>query len=74
MLGGTALFQLIYFALIRVYAFRAPPWSSITFPIGSMITSGLLIDGMVRLATGKEIKWKGRDLYGKPELEVPIKK
>lgn len=74
MLGGTVLFQLIYFALIRVYAFRAPPWSSITFPIGSMITSGLLIDGMVRLATGKEIKWKGRDLYGKPELEVPIKK
>ena len=28
------------------------------------------MDGMVRVATGREIKWKGRDLLGRPEIPV----
>lgn len=69
-LGAVVLLQLIYYALIRTVAFRAPPWSSITYPFGSLIASGILVEGMLRLASGAEIKWKGRDLLGRPDLNV----
>ena len=35
-----------------------------------MIMTAILLDGMIRLASGGEIKWKGRDLLGRPELPV----
>ncbi len=67
-MGTVVGFQLIYYGALRMLAFRAPPWSSITYPIGGIIVSAILLDGMTRLATGREITWKGRGLLGRPEL------
>jgi chlorobactene glucosyltransferase len=69
-MGAVVIFQLLYFGMMRIVAFRAPPWSGITYPLGGIIVSVILIDGMARLASGGEIKWKGRDLLGRPELPV----
>jgi hypothetical protein len=69
-LGMLVTFQLIYYGLIRVIGFRAPPWSGVTYPIGCLIVTAILIEGMVRVAGGGEIKWKGRDLLGRPDLPV----
>lgn len=72
-MGATVAFQVLFYALIRLAGqFRAPPWSSVTYPIGGIITTAILIDGMVRLASGGEIKWKGRDLLGRPDLEIEL--
>lgn len=72
-MGATVAFQVLFFAGIRLAGqFRAPPWSSVTYPIGGIITTAILIDGMVRLASGGEIKWKGRDLLGRPDLEIEL--
>ena len=30
----------------------------------------IMLDGMVRVATGREITWKGRSLLGRPELPI----
>jgi chlorobactene glucosyltransferase len=69
-LGAVVIFQLVYHSLVRLIAFRAPPWSSVTYPIGGIIVTAILVEGMIRVATGLEIKWKGRDLLGRPELNV----
>jgi chlorobactene glucosyltransferase len=69
-IGAVVIFQLLYFGMIRVVAFRAPPWSGVTYPLGGIIVSAIIIEGMARLASGGEIKWKGRDLLGRPELPV----
>jgi chlorobactene glucosyltransferase len=69
-LGAVVTFQLGYYALIRMAAFRTPPWSSITYPIGSLIVTAILLDGMLRVAGGLEITWKGRPVMGRPESPV----
>jgi len=69
-LGSVVAFQLAYYSAVRMVAFRAPPWSSITYPLAGIIVAAILLEGMVRVATGGEIKWKGRDLLGRPELSV----
>lgn len=71
-LGALVALQLIYHGLVRVMAFRAPPWSGVTYPLGGIITGAILLEGMIRVASGAEIKWKGRDLLGRPEL--PLKR
>jgi hypothetical protein len=70
LLGAVVALQVLYYSAVRVAAFRAPPWSSITYPIGGIIITLILMDGMIRLITGREIKWKGRDLLGRPEISV----
>jgi chlorobactene glucosyltransferase len=70
LLGAVVALQVLYYSAVRIAAFRAPPWSSVTYPIGGIIITLILMDGMVRLATGREIKWKGRDLLGRPEIPV----
>ncbi len=69
-LGIIVAFQVLYHALVRIIAFRAPPWSSVAYPLGGIVWTAILLDGMIRLATGAEIKWKGRDLLGRPKLPV----
>ncbi len=78
-MGVTVAFQVLFYAAIRMAAFHAPPWSAITYPVGGLITSAILVDGMFRVATKREIKWKDRSLIGTPELpvkplELPIRK
>jgi chlorobactene glucosyltransferase len=67
-LGATVLFQALYYALVRMWAFRVPPWSCVTYALGSLITSIILIDGMIRVAIGREIRWKDRPVMGQQEL------
>ena len=69
-LGTVVALQLGYYALIRMAAFRTPPWSSVTYPIGSLIVTAILLDGMIRVASGLEITWKGRPVIGRPRLPV----
>jgi chlorobactene glucosyltransferase len=69
-MGVTVLLQLTTYSILRMTAFRLPPWSGITYPIGGIIVAAMLLDGMVRLATGRNITWKGRPLLGRPELPV----
>jgi hypothetical protein len=67
-LGATVLFQASYYALMRMLAFRVPPWSCVTYALGSLIVSIILIDGMIRVAIGREIRWKDRPVMGQKEL------
>jgi chlorobactene glucosyltransferase len=67
-LGATVLFQASYYALMRMLAFRVPPWSCVTYALGSLIVSIILIDGMIRVAIGREIRWKDRPVMGQQEL------
>lgn len=69
-MGATVMLQLSYYAALRVAAFRLPPWSSITYPLGSLIVALIILDGMIRLAAGRDIQWKGRSMLGRPELPV----
>ena len=70
-LSAVVVIQVIYYAILRMLAFRAPPWSAITYPLGSLIASTILFEGMLRVATGREICWKGRSLVGVPTLRTP---
>lgn len=69
-LGVTVILQVLYYSVIRMTAFKLPPWSGVTYPIGGLIITAILLDGMVRVATGQNITWKGRSLLGRPELPV----
>ena len=69
-MGTLVAFQIVYNSIVRMTAFRLPPWSGVTYPIGGVIVSAILLDGMIRLATGRNITWKGRSLLGRPELPV----
>jgi chlorobactene glucosyltransferase len=69
-MGMTILGVMIYYGAIRMLAFRAPPWSAVTYPLGGLIVTGMMLDGMFRLATGREIKWKDRPVMGTPEIPV----
>jgi len=71
-LAAVVVLQLLYYSAARTIAFRAPPWSGITYPIGGIIVTVILIDGMTRLVTGREIKWKGRDLLGRPDISPRV--
>jgi len=67
-MGATVIFQIVYYGIVRMAGYRLPPWSSITYPIGGLIVTAILLDGMFRLASGRDIRWKGRSLLGCPEL------
>lgn len=69
-MGATVLFQIVYYGLIRMAGFRLPPWSGITYPIGGIIVTAILLDSMFRLVTGGDIKWKGRSLLGRSDLPL----
>lgn len=69
-MGATVSFQVIYYGLVRMVGFRLPPWSSVTYPVGGMIVTAILLDGMFHLITGRDIKWKGRSVVGRPDLPV----
>jgi chlorobactene glucosyltransferase len=69
-LGIVVAFEVVYYSFVRVVGFRLPPWSGITYPIGGLVVMGILLDGMIRLASGKDIKWKDRSLLGRPELPI----
>jgi chlorobactene glucosyltransferase len=69
-MGVTIIGEMIYYGAIRMLAFRAPPWSAVTYPIGGLIVTGMMLDGMFRLATGREIKWKDRPVMGTPEVPI----
>jgi chlorobactene glucosyltransferase len=69
-MGATVVFQVTYYGLIRMAGFRLPPWSGITYPIGGMIVTAILLDSMFRLVTGRDIEWKGRSLIGRPDLPI----
>nr|MBN1229459.1 glycosyltransferase [Anaerolineae bacterium] len=68
LMGTVVLIQTVYYGVVRVVAFRIPPWSAITYPLGSLIAGLILIEGMIRLAFGFEIRWKGRPVLGRPSL------
>ncbi len=61
--------QLLFHAFMRMAGFRIPPWSSVASPFGGVVVTAILLDGMIRVASGGEIKWKGRDLLGRPDLD-----
>jgi chlorobactene glucosyltransferase len=67
-MGVTILIEIAYYSIVRMAGFRTPPWTGFVFPLGGLIVTMILADGMFRLATGREILWKGRSLLGKPEL------
>jgi chlorobactene glucosyltransferase len=69
-LSVAVSFQLLFHSFMRMAGFRIPPWSSVASPFGGMVVTVILLDGMIRLASGGEIKWKGRDLLGRPDLPV----
>ena len=69
-LGMTVVVQSIYHAILRMAAFKLPPWSGITYPFGGLIVTLIILDGMIRLATGRDIQWKGRSLLGRPAFPV----
>jgi glycosyltransferase involved in cell wall biosynthesis len=69
-MGLTIIGEMVYYGAIRMLAFRAPPWSAVTYPLGGLIVTGMMLDGMFRLATGQEIKWKDRPVMGTPEAPI----
>ena len=69
-LGTTVALQVLYYSVLRITAFKLPPWSGVTYPVGGVIITAILLDGMIRVATGRNITWKGRSLLGRPELPV----
>jgi chlorobactene glucosyltransferase len=69
-MGAAVIFQVVYYGLIRIAGFRLPPWSAITYPIGGIIVTAILSDSMLRLVTGRDIKWKERSLIGRPDLPI----
>jgi hypothetical protein len=71
-LGILVGFQMLYYAILRVMAFRIPPWTAITYPLGSLIISWIILEGMFKVASGREIKWKDRDVMGRPKIKMPI--
>ena len=66
-MGTLVALQLVYNSAIRMVGFRMPPWTSITYPVGTLLATAILADGMVRVATGREIKWKDRAVMGAPK-------
>lgn len=70
--GAIVLFQVLYYGAIRMLGFRLPPWTAVTYPLGAILVSIILFDGMIRVATGGEIKWKDRDVMGAPQLPGPV--
>jgi chlorobactene glucosyltransferase len=69
-LSVIVAFQLLYYALVRMAAFRAPPWTAITYPFGGLLITAILLDGMIRLALGHDIRWKDRPLIGVPRPNI----
>ena len=69
-LSVVVLLQVLYYGTVRIAAFRAPPWSAITYPFGSLIVSIILLDGMIRVASGRDIRWKDRPVLGTPVPSV----
>lgn len=71
-MGATVAFQVIYYGFVRMVGFRLPPWSSVTYPVGGIIVTAILLDSMFHLITGRDIKWKGRSIVGCPDLPVKV--
>ena len=69
-LGAMVVFQTAYYGVVRMAGYRLPPWSSITYPIGSIIVTAIILDGMFRLIYRRDIQWKGRSLLGCPEPPI----
>jgi len=70
-MGILVAFQLAFHGMIRMMGFRAPPWTAVTYPLGSLIVGWILVEGMFKVATRREIKWKDRPVMGAPELDLP---
>lgn len=66
-LGVLVSIQLAFYAGVRVFVFRAPPWAAISYPLGGLIITGIILEGMFRLIAGIGVTWKGRSLIGAPE-------
>ncbi|MGF1506648.1 MAG: glycosyltransferase [Chloroflexi bacterium] len=62
------IWQVVFYGTIRLMAFRAPPWTAVVYPFAGILSSLIIADGIVRVARGGEIKWKGRDVLGRPTL------
>jgi len=71
MMGMVTALQVMFYSAVRITGFRAPPWTSLTYPFGGIVITAILLDGMIRLATGQDIQWKGRSMLGRPELPTP---
>lgn len=59
-MGGLLLFQMAFHAGLRVIAYRLPPWSGVTCWWGTLISLVILTESMIRVASGREIRWKDR--------------
>jgi chlorobactene glucosyltransferase len=69
-LGAVVTLQVLYYAVMRMAAFRAPPWTAVTYPFGGLVITAIVLDGMFRLVSGRDIKWKERPLIGTPQPDV----
>lgn len=69
-MGTTTVFQVVYYGILRMAGYRLPPWSGITYPLGGIIVMSIILDGMLRLVSGRDIQWKGRALLGCPKPPV----
>jgi len=69
-LGGLVAVQVIFYAVLRIVAFRAPPWAAISYPLGGLIAAAITLEGMFRLLSGRGVTWRGRSLLGTPEPAI----
>lgn len=65
-LGVSVAALLAFYAALRVFAFRAPPWAAVSYPLGGLVVTGIILDGMFHLVSGRGVTWKGRSLLGTP--------
>lgn len=59
--------ELLFTAVARIFGFRAPPWSAVTYPLGGLLITVMGIESMISVASGLEIRWKDRPVLGAPE-------
>ena len=70
-MGSVVCVEIIFTAVARVWGFRAPPWSAITYPVGGLLIFAIGLESMFSVALGREIRWKDRPVLGAPEPSIP---
>lgn len=68
--GGLFLLITLVHSAMSYQAFKIPLYYGILFPVGGLMTTGVMLDGMLRFATGRNVRWKGRELLGVPGVSA----
>jgi len=66
-MGAVVGIEILFTAVTRVWGFRAPPWSAVTYPLGGLLILIMGLESMLSVASGQEIRWKDRPVMGAPE-------